>query len=328
MAELTLHDNVLALSTAFWSSRTLQIIAELGIADALNDALETAEQLAKKTGTDADALHRALRLLASHGIFEFRDGAWTHTAASRLLREDHPRSVRAFCRPMGAPASWQSWGHLEHAVRTGQTALSKLERKGIFAYLTKHPEESRIFNAGMEAKAQRDIPALLEAYDFSAFKTIADIGGGRGHLLLSILGVTPNATGILFDQPHVIAEAANEPRLKCHAGDFFQGDLPTADAYLLMDILHDWNDADAARILTSIRRAAMAQSKLLIFETIIPDMPGPHLAKALDVNMLVMTGGRERTVAEHSTLLKATGFELERVKATASPYSIVQARVV
>jgi hypothetical protein len=204
--------------------------------------------------------------------------------------------------------------------------MKQLDDNGVFAYLSKHPDESRIFNAGMAAKAQRDIPAVLEAYEFSAFKSIADIGGGRGHLLHSILRAAPQTTGILFDQAHVVAEAPTDPRLQRQPGDFFAGPLPTADAYLLMDILHDWNNADAARILTSIRRAANTGSKVLVIETIIPDTPGPHLAKALDVNMLVMTGGRERTIPEHRSMLKNAGFDLQRVIPTACPYSILEAQ--
>jgi hypothetical protein len=178
----------------------------------------------------------------------------------------------------------------------------------------------------MASKAQRDIPAVLEAYDFSRFKRIADMGGGRGHLLLSILKKAPAATGILFDQPHVIVEAPQtETRLELHGGDFFHGSMPAADAYLLMDILHDWSETDSARILAAIRRAASPRATVLVIETVIPDIPGPHLAKALDVNMLVMTGGRERKMEEHRVLLAAAGFRLEQVIPTRSPYSLVEA---
>ncbi|MFL6354328.1 MAG: methyltransferase [Bryobacteraceae bacterium] len=329
MAETALNEQLFALSTAFWASRSLQAIAELGVADALGDSPQTAEQLAQATGTDAVALGRVLRLMAAQGIFEFRDGAWMHTAASRLLRSDHPQSTRAFLRLMGLPFIWQSWGHLEHSLRTGEPGVTRLDAEGPFAYLKKHPDESRIFNAGMASKAQREIPVVLEVYDFSRFKRIADIGGGRGHLLLSILKHAPAAVGVVFDQPHVIAETPErDARLERQAGDFFRDRLPAADAYLLMDILHDWNDADAARILSAIRRAASPNATVLVIETVILDTPGPHLAKALDINMLVMTGGRERTVAEHQALLVSAGFRLERVIPTPSPYSLVEGTAV
>ena len=326
MAETTVHEKMFGLAAAFWLSRTLHTIAELGVADALGEQPQTAEQLARAIGADPVSMNRVLRLLAAHGIFESRNGTWAHTAESRLLRDDPPQSLRAWARLMGLPFAWQSWAHLEQAVRTGKAAITNLDADGPFAYLAKHPDESCIFNAGMASKAQRDIPAVLQAYDFSRFKRIADIGGGRGHLLLSILKKAPAATGVLFDQPHVIAEVPQtETRLERHGGDFFHDCMPSADAYLLMDILHDWNEADAARILTAIRRAAPANATVLVIETVIPDMPGPHLAKALDVNMLVMTGGRERTVEEHRALLAAAGFKLKQVIPTASPYSLVEA---
>jgi O-methyltransferase domain/Dimerisation domain len=322
-------EQLFTLATAFWTSRSLHAIAELGVADALADQPQTAEQLAHASGANPVALDRVLRLLAAYGIFEARDGAWAHTAASRLLRDDHPHSIRAFLRLMGLPFVWQSWGELEHSLRTGEPAATRLDPDGPFAYLAKNPEQSRIFDAGMSAKAQRDIPAVLEAYDFSHLKRIADIGGGRGHLLRAILQKASAATGILCDQPHVIADAPKaEPRLQCQAGDFFRDSMPAADAYLLMDILHDWSDADAARILAAIRRAAASKAIVLVIETVIPEAPGMHLAKALDINMLVMTGGRERTRTEHQQLLAGAGFRLERVIPTASPYSLVEARAL
>jgi O-methyltransferase domain/Dimerisation domain len=329
MAERSLHEKLLALATAFWASRSLHAIAELGVADVLGESPLTAEQLGRASGADPVALERVLRLLAADGIFESKAGAWTHTPASQLLREDHPQSVRAFLRLMGMPFIWESWAHMDHSLRTGEPGVTKLEAGGPFAYLAKHPEESRIFNAAMAAKAHREIPAVLQSYDFSRFKRIADIGGGRGHLLLSILKNTPAARGVVFDQPHVIAEAAQtEARLERQAGDFFRDALPASDAYLLMDVLHDWNDTDAARILAAIRRAAAAGATLLVIETVIPDPPGPHLAKALDINMLVMTGGRERTLAEHEAFLTSAGFRLERAIPTPSPYTLVEATAV
>ena len=207
MAETALHENLFAVATAFWASRSLHAIAELGVGDVLGESPQTVVHLAQATGNHPIALDRVLRLLAGHGIFEFRDGVWMHTAASRLLRDDHPQSARAYLRLMALPFVWQSWAHMEHALRTGEPGLTRLDAEGAFAYLAKHPEESRVFNAAMAAKAQREIPPVLAAYDFSRFKRIADIGGGHGHLLRSILKNTPTASGVVFDQPHVIAEA-------------------------------------------------------------------------------------------------------------------------
>src|SRR5581483_4588015 len=325
MAGTSLHDKILQLSSAFWTSRTLQAVAELGVADALGDEPQTAQELARKLNLNTDALNRALRLLASFGIFEQRDGKWAHTPESRLLRESDPRSARAFLRLLGLPFICASWGHLEHSLRTGYPADTTLGANGPFDYLSKHPDEGAIFHAGMAAKANREIPAVLEAYAFSVHQRIADVGGGRGHLLRAILDKTPGSTGILFDRPHVVADAPPHPRMKPVGGDFFTGPLPEADAYLLMDVLHDWPDADVVRILKSVRKAAPNNTTVLVIETVLPQTPGPHLAKALDVNMLVMTGGRERTPDEHGKLMAAAGFRLEKVIPTAAPYSLVKA---
>jgi hypothetical protein len=324
MAETSL-EKVFGLATSYWASRTLHASAEIGVADALGDDPRTAEQLASDVKADAGALFRALRLLASVGVFEQRGNQWAHTDQSRLLRSDNPQSLRAFVRMIGGSTAWQGWAELEHSIRTGDTGVSKLDTGGIFAYLAKHPEESRLFNEAMSAKAKRDIPPIVEAYDFSRFKRIADIGGGRGHLLSSILGKTASANGILFDQEHVVAQAPkSDPRIEVRAGDFFR-EVPAADAYVMMDILHDWNDADASRILNTIRKAAPKGAIVLTAETVVPENPEPHLAKALDINMLVLTGGRERTASEHEALLRKAGFRMTRVVPTASPYSLVEA---
>jgi hypothetical protein len=179
----------------------------------------------------------------------------------------------------------------------------------------------------MVAKSRAVLPTVIEAYDFSRFGVIADIGGGRGHLLAAVLDRAPRARGILFELPHVAADAerARSARIEIAAGDFFESELPAADLYLLMDLLHDWRDEDAARILAAVRRAAPAHARLLIIETLVPEAPGPHCGKTLDLIMLAVTGGRERTRAQHAALLERAGFRLERVLPTRSEYSLVEA---
>jgi hypothetical protein len=228
---------------------------------------------------------------------------------------------------IGSPAIWNSFGALEHSLRTGEAAITKIDPNGFFSYLSKHPKESQIFNEAMKAKSHADIAAVLPAYDFSIFRLIADIGGGHGHLLQAVLQTAPASTGVLFDQPQVIAEVANQASARLHlqAGDFFNDQLPICDAYLMMNIIHDWDDVTAAQILSAVRRVAPPGAKLLVIETIVPDTPEPHMAKELDVNMLAVTGGRERTRAEYEVLFSGSGFKLLRVVPTASPYSILEA---
>jgi hypothetical protein len=315
------------LARAHVAARCLHVIADCGAADAIGaDAGATVAEIAAHSGVDADALDRVLRLLAAHGIFASAgNGRYAHTPASLLLRSDHPGSLRSYVRMNGMPAFWDRYTELGETARTGRP------RQGFASlvdYLTAHPDESAIFNAAMVTKSRTVLPAVAAAYDFSAFATIVDVGGGRGHLLELILDAAPLAKGILFELDHVIADVPAASRLELAIGDFFKDPLPTADAYLLMDVLHDWDDADAARILTAVRRAARSRSHLLIVETLVPETPGPHFGKSLDITMLAVTGGRERSEAQYRALLTASGFRLMSVLPTASQYSIVEAAAV
>lgn len=311
------------LSRGHIAARCLHIIADCGAADAVGPEGATPAAIAERTGLTADALDRMLRLLAAHGIFAHGPGGtYRHTPASETLRTDHPRSLRAYVRMAGMPAYWDRFTELPQTARTGRP---RYDMAGLVEYYAAHPEESAVFNAAMVTKARTSLPAVAAAYDFNAFATIADIGGGRGHLLRTILEHAPAARGILFERPHVLADSAAAPRLTLAAGDFFADALPAADLYLLMDVLHDWGDADAVRILTAVRRAAKPTSRLLIIETLVPETPGLHFGKIVDVIMLAVTGGRERSAAQHAELLAAAGFRFERELPTASQYSIVEA---
>lgn len=317
---------LMQLTTACWASRCLHVIAELGVADALGDLPQSTEALAKATGTHPQALYRVLRLLASVGIFEGKDGTWHHTDASRLLRSDHPVSLRDYVRMLGLPVFWSAFEDLEHSLRTGECAFAKRHPEGVFAFLAKHPKESRIFDSAMTSKSHRDIAAILPAYDFSQFATIADIAGGRGHLLRAILKGSPRTQGILFDQPHVVAEVAPEKgeKLTVVGGNFFTDSMPIADAYLLMNIIHDWPDAESIKILSAIRRDMPVVARVLIIETVVPNAPGPHLSKELDIAMMALPGGMERTQEEYASLAAKCALRLERMVETLSPYSVLE----
>jgi hypothetical protein len=308
-------------------ARCVQVVAQYGVADALADRPLTAAELAARTGMNADALGRMLRLLTAHGVFTQEENLYRHTPASELLRADHPHSMRSFAMMMNLPVFLKSFAGLTQTAITGKPVM---DFAGFMEYFAAHPEESSIFNQAMADKSRIIIPAVLDAYDFSPFPVIADIGGGRGHLLRSILEQTPAASGILFDLPHVIREAAahESARLRLQPGDFFADTLPTADAYLLMEVIHDWNDEDAGRILAAVRRAAPAHARLLIVEAVVSEAPGPDFSKVLDIIMLAVTGGRERTPSEYEALLARAGFRLERTMTTPSQYSIIEAAVV
>ena len=320
------------ISAGYWLPRALHVVADLAIADALDQEPQSAADLAKGVGAEADALDRVLRLLASHGVFDLRDGKYAHNVLSRALRSDHPQSMRAYVRLVGLPVLWKSWGALEQVVRSGKPAVSD-----IFAYFKEHPQEAEIFNAGMRSKAQSAIPPVIAAYDFSIFGTIGDIGGGLGHLLAAVLKSAPKSCGVLFDQPHVAERVEVDEtiasRLILQGGDFFRGPLPRCDAYVLMEVLHDWADEQSRQILQQIRKAAPSTTKLLVVETVLPNESawaagnGEHFGNHLDINMMVLTGGRERTPDEFAHLFADSGWQLTRVIPTSSPYSIVEAVV-
>lgn len=320
------HIKLMQVTNAFLTSRCLYAAAEIGVADHIRDAAQSTEALAKSTGSNAGALHRILRVLASYGIFEPRNGSWAHTDMSRLLRSDHPASMRDYIRMIGMPTFWHAWEEIEHCLRTGETGFSKVHPEGVFVYFAEHPHENRLFNAAMTAKSHGDIAAILPAYDFSQFATIADIAGGRGHLLRAILKQCPKSQGILFDQPHVCAEVSPDKgeKLTIAAGDFFTDRMPKADAYLLMNIIHDWPDAESTKILSAIRRDMPAHARVLLIEAVVPEAPGPHLAKELDIVMMVLPGGKERTKEEYADLVAKSGLRLKQVVNTKSPYSILE----
>ena len=317
---------VIQIAGGYCLPRCLHVVADLGVADALGETPRTAADLAESVGAHPEALGRVLRLLAAHGVFEMQGDTFRHSPASRLLQTDHPQSMRAFARMFGLPVFWATVESLEHSVRVGLPAASKVFPEGFWAYLARRPEEGRVFNAAMAAKAQGAVAGILASYDFSGFGRIGDIGGGSGHLLRAVLDSSPNATGVLFDLPHVIEESgmASE-RLTLQAGDFFRDALPACDAYLLMEVIHDWGDEESYSILQAVRRAAPAHAKLLVIETLVPDDPGPDWSKMLDIHMLVLLGGRQRTRQEYETLLTRSGFRFQRQIDTGAGISILEA---
>ena len=322
---------ILQLAGGYCVPRSLHVVADLGVADALDETPRTAAELAREVGADGDALGRVLRLLAAHGVFEARDGTFAHSPASRLLRSDHPRSMRGLARMFGLSLNWKVFGGMEHSIRTGRPAAEEVVPEGFWSYFADHPDANAIFNAAMEGKAHGQVAAVVASYDFSAFRSIADVGGGRGHLLRAVLARVPAANGVLFDLPQVVAEAGAagpSDRLTLRGGDFFRDSLPVCDAYLVMEVIHDWDDERSSAILGGIRQAAPPQAKLLLIEQIVPADPGPHWSKMLDVHMLTLLGGRQRTRDEYDALLRRSGFSLEREIDTGAGISILEAKPV
>jgi hypothetical protein len=323
-ADAASANTILQLAGGAVLPRCLHAIANLGVADALGEIPETAASLAAKTGTHPDALARALRLLAASGVFAETDGRFSHTGASRLLRADHPHSLRPLARMFGLRIMWTMGGEVEYSIRTGLPSGEHLFEGGPWAELARDPEANRLFDEAMTSKAHGQVPAVLASYDFTGARTIADIGGGRGHLLRAVLDAHAGATGVLFDQPHVVEQVVASDRLQLRGGDFFRDDLPAADVYMLMEVIHDWDDERSGQILGRIRAAARPGARVLLIENLIQDEAGPSWPLTLDLWMLNISG-KQRTLEEYSALFARTGFEYARRIDTPAGVSIVEA---
>lgn len=325
MAELGPFELLQQLAGGYCVSRCLHAVAELGVADVLGSEPTDAGTLAEAVNANPDALARVMKLLATHGVFEVHKGRFAHNAASRLLRSDHPSSLRSLVRMFGLPINWDSYGVFEHAVRTGRPATELVHREGLWDWYALHPDAGQLFNEAMTAKARGQIDGVLAAYDFRRFNLIGDIGGGHGHLVRALLERAPTSKGILFDLPQVLATVEAGPRLMLQPGDFFHDALPSCDAYVLMEVIHDWGDDEALAILKALRRAAPPGAVLLLVEAMIAEAGSADFTRMLDIHMLALAGGRQRTRGEYEYLLRAAGFRLEREIATTGGVSILEA---
>lgn len=313
-------------------SMAISVAAKLELADRLADGPKPVADLVRDTRTHAPNLYRVLRALASVGVFaEDPDGRFRLTPVGEYLRTGVPGSLRGIADYCGSDWSWRAWGSLIESVRTGETAFDRVFGEPCFDYLAKHPDESAVFNEGMTGFTAAIAPVVAEAYDFSRFGTLADVGGGHGVLLTTILGKHPTVRGVVFDAPHVAAGAADAIRAagladRCRAegGDFFRA-VPAADGYLLKHIIHDWPDDKAATILANCRKAVSPGGKLLLVELVIRPGNEPDLGKILDLEMMAVASGRERTEAEYAALLARAGWRLAQVIPTRSPASVIEA---
>jgi hypothetical protein len=324
----TAPEVVLGLCHRHVTARALQVVADLGVADLVEDCGRTELDLAGPLHADADALGRTLRLLEADGLFRRdQEGRWHNTKASTVLRSDHPRSLRSFVRMTGTPFHWESVQHLDHTVRTGAPGITRLDPAGWLHYLDAHPAEHEIFQQAMTSKAHDDIAAVLAVHDFSRYRTVVDVAGGHGHLITAVLAAFPTVAGVLFELPAVAGGVPPAHRLTVVAGDLFTDPLPAGDAYVLMNVLHDWDDDRAVDVLTRVAKAGRPGATVLVVETVLPEGGEPHYAKTLDVVMLAITGGRERTAGRYRALLEASGLDLAAIVPTATPFSLIEATI-
>jgi len=323
---------VIEMLTGFWASQSISVMAKLGVADHMSETAATSSRaLAETLKLHPDALYRVMRALSTVGIFaEERVGEFRLTPTGATLKTDHPQSMRYFSIYQGQ-LNWDNWGALDHCVRTGGNAIEHLHGKKPFEHISGTPERADIFDRGMVNVSDMELDPVLAAYDFSPFGTIADIGGGYGAVLASILMLNPGATGILFDLPQT-AEGAKRyfeaaglgARIEVSGGSFFDSVPGGADAYLMKHIVHDWSDEEAIQIMRNIRVRIPAGGKLLLIEDVIPAPGVPHFSKFLDLEMLVATTGRERTGEEYRALMAKAGFRLDRIVPTISLASVIE----
>ena len=316
-----------------WLTQALYVTTKLGIADALADGPLRADDVARRVGSDPDATFRLMRALASASMLkQRRDGRFALTRVGQKLRSDVPGTMAPMIQFIGHPHHWADWGSLLYSVRTGKPAADELRGMPFFDYLETDPEFAAVFNDAMTGVSSMAIENLPPAYDFSDRKLIVDVGGGHGALLGAVLRNAPQALGVLFDLPSVVANAGPvldaagvSSRCTVTAVSFFESVPDGGDAYLLKTIIHDWAEDDALSILRNIRTAIASDGKLLLLEMVLPEGTPPHPGMLLDLEMLVAAGGRERTAAEYSELLSRAGFRQSRVIPTASPMSVVEA---
>jgi hypothetical protein len=326
------HVQVIQMSTAFLRSRALYAAARLGLADELADGPRRADELAGPAGADAPSLHRLMRALAHWGILSMEgDGRFSLTPLGEALRSDAPGAARSTVLTVAGDGFWKAVEMLPDTVEDGETGFEKAFGTSWFEYLADRPEEASLFNETMIGFHGAEPPAVAGAYDFSDADTVVDVGGGTGHMLATIFERHPGPDGVLFDLPHVVREApalleerAVADRVTCEGGSFFDEVPGGGDVYILSHIIHDWPEDRCRTILRNCREAMRPEGRLLIVEMVLPQEP-PHPGFELDMVMLTLTGGRERTAEEYGALLVKAGLRLERVVPTDTPVSIVEA---
>ena len=311
-------------------------VARLGVADHMAAGPVQVERLAEKTGSHAPSLYRVMRTLASFDVFEELPGkSFALKPIGDLLRTDNPNSLRYSAIQMGERWSTRAMEYFTDTVRTGQDGITKAFGKNVFELFSESPEEAEVFNKSMTAFSSVVVDPIVEAYDFSWIDRMADVGGGHGYLLASILKSNPQMRGVVYDLPEVVFGGVGsshftgcKDRVEFEAGSFFERVPSGCDAYIMKFILHDWSDEHCRKILSLIREQLPPHGRVLVCEQVLDPSPTPNPAKLLDIEMLAMTvGGKERTASEFSDLFASAGLRLVRIVETKSPVCILEARL-
>ena len=317
------------MATAYWISQAIYVAAKLGIADLLESGPQSSVALAAATRSDACSLYRLLRALSSIGVLSQVDAdRFSLSRLGNALRTNVPGSLRAIVITIGE-IHYQACGELLHSVQTGSSGFNQVFGTSLFEYLQQDTDAAAAFNRGMTDLSSLLAHAVLLAYDFSGISSIVDVGGGEGKLLMKIVESYPEISGTVFDLPNALKsprkKAEDAARCSYIAGDFFKLVPEKTDAYLLCGVIHDWSDHLAVVILKNCRKAMAKNGRVLIVEMIVPGSRSGSFSKILDMNMMVMTGGRERTKSEFHALIDAADLRVTRIVPTMAPQSIIEA---
>ncbi len=328
---------LMQLATGYMASAALYAATKLGIPDILKSGPKPVSEIARACAANEDAVFRVMRALASAGVFdEIAPRTFALTADGELLISDRPDSLRPMVLWLDDKFHFDTYPELPYAMKTGQTVVEKVFGETCFGYFEKNPDESKVFNEAMTGFSRMFMPAVLDAYDFSWLngKTLVDVGGGHGYLMTSILKKYPEIHGVVSDLEHVVAGASEmirnagvESRCTTHCGNFFES-VPPADAYIMKHIIHDWDDEKSTTILKNCARAGRGKTRVLLTESVVAPGNEPHFAKWLDLEMLLLPGGKERTEADFAKLFEGAGFKLNRVVPTKGALYVIEAEKV
>src|ERR1700733_8085929 len=330
------HVQLTQMATGCWISQLVSTAANLCIADHLSGGPKSAREIAEAVRCNPRALHRFMRALANFGIvMSAGEQKFALTPLGEALKSGAPGAGRSTVLMTAGPLVWKCFEQLQYSVETGKTVMEKAFGTPLFDYLAQHPELASQFSEAMVGLHSAEPAAVATSYDFSALEVIVDVGGATGSMLAHILSRYPQCCGVLLDCPHVVAGAPAllrakgvDSRVRIERGDFFKSVPGGGDAYILSHIIHDWSEEQCLTILSNCRKAMRPGSKLLIVEFVLPEGDEPHIGKLLDMTMLAVTGGEERTAIEYRTLFARAGLTMTRVIPTGSDVSIVEAELL
>jgi hypothetical protein len=331
------YQRMLFYVEGMWVSQCMRSVAALSIADHLQNGPQTADRIAEAASADPDAVFRLMRACVALDVLTFdpSTGCFAGTGLLDTLRKDAPQSLWAMAQVQPAPGHWKLWAEAPEAVRTGRTQADLVHGMSIFEYFGAQPEEARIFSRAMADLTGPIAPEAAAVIDTSQVRRVIDLGGADGTFCYDVLHHSPGADGVVHDLPHVVDHALAErdrrgltDRVTVEAGDFFDS-VPVGDLYLLKFVMHDWTDADCVRILANCRKAMNPGGRVCIVDMVVGTTDAPGIAATMmDVNMLVVTGGRERDLAQFDGVLEAAGLQRVRTTPISSPYSAIEAVAV